>query len=347
VQNNIAIDGSTQTAFTGNTNPWGPEVVLNGVKQPSGSGIFISGDGNRVEALVINGFQQGNGVHISYGLDSDPSDNVIKGNYIGTDARGTWPVPNGGGVGINGFGSAFAQASRNIVQGNTMAGNKGNGIGLRDAADTQISGNSIGIGRGNVPMGNQGHGIVQACAGDPRTSVLNNRIAYNTGDGVRDEPDYRFGVSITPDGHQGLMIRRNSIFANGGLGINLLPAPFGTVDGVTPNDPGDADPLLQNFPVLTTVANNGATSAVAGTLNSTPNRTYVIELFANTSADPTGNGEGQSYLGFVVAVTNPSGNAGFSLDVETAKIGGKFLTATATKATTRDTSEFSQALLVP
>ena len=66
---NITIDGTTQTAYTGNTNPYGPVIVLNGAKQASGDGLELD-DNNTVKDLDINGFQ-GTGVNMSYSFSSN------------------------------------------------------------------------------------------------------------------------------------------------------------------------------------------------------------------------------------------------------------------------------------
>src|SRR5688572_436016 len=60
----ITIDGATQTAFSGDTNAFGPEVVLNGSMLAGGSGIVISGDNGGVKNLVVNGFP-GSGLALS------------------------------------------------------------------------------------------------------------------------------------------------------------------------------------------------------------------------------------------------------------------------------------------
>src|SRR6185503_20144329 len=94
----------------------------------------------------------------------------------------------------------------------------------------------------------------------------------------------------------------NSIFANGNLGINLNGAPDGFFGPVTANDPGDGDTGpngLQNNPLLSFAGPSGSHSVVGGTLNSTPDTTFHIEFFANDAADPSGTGEGQTFLGAI------------------------------------------------
>ena len=87
---------------------------------------------------------------------------------------------------------------------------------------------------------------------------------------------------------------------------------------MTPNDAGDADVGandLQNYPVLT-LANSvrvARPSPRGGTLNSEAGKEYRIELFANDVADPTGFGEGRTFIAFQNVMTDTSGNATFAL----------------------------------
>ena len=58
---------------------------------------------------------------------------------------------------------------------------------------------------------------------------------------------------------------------------------------MTTNDANDADTGangLQNALVLTSATTAGVMTTILGTLNSTPNTTFAIELYSNTTADP-------------------------------------------------------------
>lgn len=341
----ISIDGATQTAFTGNTNTVGPEVVLSGGdgKPPASfAGIFISGDRNTVGNLVVNGFATAIGA--TWGTDNTPSANQFLNNYLGTDPTGTSAVPNANGVTINGFASPGIQADANVISGNIISGNA-HGIGLCDASNTQIVSNRVGVDRtGANPLGNGGDGIVFVCAGVRDTLVKFNTIAFNAGDGIFDQPDYRYCATC----HQNNRFTRNSIHDNTGLAINLSPPPFGVVDGVTANDAGDTDTGgngLQNFPVITAASSDSSATAVNGTLNSTANTTFNVELYANTSNDPSGNGEAQRLIGGVAVTTDASGNATFAVLLVPRVIPGVFISATATDST-GNTSELSASLMV-
>jgi hypothetical protein len=139
-------------------------------------------------------------------------------------------------------------------------------------------------------------------------------------------------VFVGLDGREA-RIQGNSIHSNGGLGIDLWLQP----QGVNANDAGDADTganELQNFPVLTAVTSN----SISGDLNSTPNTTFRIELFASTTGDINGHGEGETFLGATDVTTDGTGNVSF---VAALPVGaGQLVTATATDPN-GNTSEFS------
>src|SRR5439155_9533578 len=129
----------------------------------------------------------------------------------------------------------------------------------------------------------------------------------------------------------------NSIVSNTGIGIDLGN------NGVTANDVNDVDAganNLQNFPVLTSVTTNGGSTFVGGTLNSGANTTFTLDLFASSSCDPSGFGEGQRFLGSA-SVTTSGNNAAFSVAVGASSV-GESISATATDPS-GNTSEFSQS----
>lgn len=353
VRRATTVDGTTQTGFTGDTNPFGPEIVLDGALQGSGSGLWLDDD-NVVRSLVVSGFP-GTGIIMSWNnsLDLHADGNRVEDCYLGTDATGSVAVPNSAGISLHGFASPTVQSTGNVFAGNLISGNTGDGIGLCDAAETLILDNRIGTDRtGSQPLGNGRNGVSLVCAGAPRNLVQGNTIAYNGEDGFFDLPDYRFGVAFTADGHQGNAVRGNSIFANGGLGINLVPPPFPPTEPpstVTPNDACDTDGgsnLLQNFPVITAAVTDGAgTTTIDGFLDSRPGASFEIDLFASDAGDPSGFGQGQTWLTTVAVSTDSSCLVDFHVEVPVAVGAGSVVTATATDAA-GNTSEFSAGLAV-
>jgi hypothetical protein len=97
--------------------------------------------------------------------------------------------------------------------------------------------------------------------------------------------------------------------------------------------------------VLTFAASGLSGTALAGTLNSTPSSTFRVELFSNVTADPSGNGQGQMFLGFVSVDTDANGNGSFRFTTTTKVPAGQVISSTATSAK-GDTSEFSGDLKV-
>ncbi len=142
---------------------------------------------------------------------------------------------------------------------------------------------------------------------------------------------------VLASGGNGSALLRNLIFTNTGLGIDLAN------NGMTPNDAGDADTGpngLQNFPVLTSATTAGSTTVVNGTLNSAPNKNYVIEFFSNAVCHSSGFGEGQVFLDSLEVATNAGGNVAFTITLSPTVASGSFVTATA-RDNDNNTSEFS------
>ena len=276
-----------------------------------------------------------------YGIAIVASDNPVQGNYIGTTAAGSAPLGNGYVAGIldNGGGRNVIGGT-NAGAGNVISGNRFSGVLLIGAGTNIIQGNYIGTDpTGTHPLGNGNYGIsIEGSSGNlvgGFDAAARNVISANGYDGSYP------GVVIwdSNDRPLGNAILGNNIFGNAGLGIDLLAPP-----GVTDNDPGDADEgpnHLQNFPVLT-FAGSGSNTVVNGTLNSRPNTTYRLEFFASAATDPTGFGEGETFIGATDVTTDGNGNANFTFLRVIPLPVGQFITATATSPN-GDTSEFSQA----
>ena len=95
----VTIDGYTQPGASQNTNPPGQRdnarilIELSGaMAPPNSSGLTINANACGVRGLVINRFQRN---AIDIGASVAANDNVIQGNFIGTNATGTAALPNG------------------------------------------------------------------------------------------------------------------------------------------------------------------------------------------------------------------------------------------------------------
>ncbi len=157
-------------------------VILNGRELFDGTGLVVDGaDRVTIQGLQLLYFPM-HGIEVSGGatnttiggqteesrnvisgnarvgvalLDDGTSNNQIEGNYIGTDATGTEPLPNTWGV-------AIVDAQNNIVGsemssgGNLISGNEfGVQIELANASGNRVVGNYIGTDlTGNTPLSN-------------------------------------------------------------------------------------------------------------------------------------------------------------------------------------------------
>jgi hypothetical protein len=297
-------------------------------------GVFIqSASDNRVGGTssgyrnVISGNDRG--VFIADGSD----DNVIIGNYIGTNAAGTGAVPH------SGIGVEILDSDGNLVGGtvatyrNVISGNGDDAVRISDGAlNNLVRTNYIGTAaNGTDPLGNGGDGVyISGSAGGHTFHIggtspgLGNVIAHNAGNGIT-----VMNTVIRAE------IRRNSIHSNTGLGIDLGG------DGVTLNDLTDPDTganNLQNFPEFT-VASCGDSLKISGTLRSTPLTEFDIEFFSSPSCDPSNFGEGAVYLGSTTVTSGPGTGVDFNASIAPAPA-GHHVTATATDPN-GNTSEFS------
>jgi hypothetical protein len=85
--------------------------------------------------------------------------------------------------------------------------------------------------------------------------------------------------------------------------------------------------------------------AISGTLNSAANRQYRLEFFSTAACDPSGNGEGQTFLGVTALTTDAAGNGTFHVSLPAAVTPPQWVTATATDPE-NNTSEFSPCMAV-
>lgn len=290
----------------------------------------------------------------------------IRGNRIGLTSDGLGPLPNGvGGTESSGLG-ARANPTTTIIVGGTSPftrnfvaaqtsdaislGTRGQGINVSTGTGgrAEVAGNWVGLNIQGQPVGNSGDGIRAGGNGDTRIGgpgVGEGNVIKNNG---------RAGVAIISFAGLGqgnvnperIQIRGNTIAFNGGLGIDLMNAAVGNnyPSGVTPNDCSDEDTganNLQNFPELFTPVQNGdGTLRIDTILRSQPSRSFTIDYYLNSQADPTTYGEGESYLGSLNVFTNANGfvSAAFNTPIQLAPTA--IITATATDEN-GNTSEFS------
>ena len=319
VQGNFIGTNASGTAALPNVN--------DGIQIKSGSHTIGGTTAGVVNVLSGNG---DDGIEIQ---SVNSGGNIVQGNRIGTNAAGTAALGNGS-DGVEIQGSSGNQIGGSAVgAGNVIAANASDGIEILGDTTGGSSGNAvtanvIGVGTGGQALGNTRNGVnLEAANG---TVVSDNTIANNALDGV-----------FVNSGATGNPVRQNAIHSNGGLGIDL------GLDGVTPNDAGDADAGandLQNFPTITSATTGAGGTVVSFTINSTPNAQVTVDVYSGATADPSGFGEGATWGGATTLTTDAAGNATGSVNVGNVAAGLR-VSATATNAQ-GSTSEFSQSVPV-
>ncbi len=303
-----------------------------GVYLSGGAYFNVIGGENDEETNIIEA-NLGNGISI-YNSNS----NGILGNHIGNlHANGS---NTGSGIYINQGASnwvgGFFFLVGSLQRGNVIGGNDKNGIDIvNQATDTLITRNKIGTNLdATAPLANTLSGVsISDNANNNRigngTSLGNNTIAFNANgvkmtSGAHDNrievtdiySNQFYGVlfdtavnnmvndaTIHQNGYAGIgeysgtsdnRWSRISTYANGGLGIDW------SIIGDVQNEP------TPPWPLITEVIVSGGSTTVRGVADSTNVfRTVQVELYL-VAQDPTGYGEGRTYLG--TTATDVNGN---------------------------------------
>ena len=293
------------------------EVFASGI-----NGIYLAG----VTNAFIGAPAEGNYIYGSRGVADIyvtgisgfgfPSDGVkVQSNNVGFDAEGNVPTDRTAGIVVMGDAQNVLIGGSGPGEGNDVRSSLGAGIAVMSL---EVSTFSI-----TIPA--------------QKVSVLGNTISGTDASADLPTPvgiDLLTGVDTNgpPDG---------------------IPNTY-TLGGPTLNDPSDADTGPNNyinFPVLNSAKQTGTSLALNYDLDATdsPTDEYRVEFFANDTADPSGYGEGQTFLG-VVTATNGNGNTATLTLPSGTDLTGKVLSATTTAVdNTTDsgfgsTSEFSAVL---
>lgn len=311
------------------------------------NGVFINAAGNNTiggtdgnDRNVISG--NNNGVVIR---GAQSVGNLLQGNYIGAKAVGTAVLPNA----VDGV--RIENASNNTIGGTSgLAPNviSGNNVGVHftgpGTTGNVVLGNFIGTDfQGIGPVRNSNEGVL--FDGNASNNTLGgtaagagNTIAFNVSSGV-----------VVASG-TGNSILSNSIFSNVRIGIDLV-APGDPANGVTPLQvtPASGPNNLVNYPTLIFAATDGEKkTGIQGNFLGASGGTYLIQFFSTPSADPSGHGQGKTFIGSIT-VTLPGSNpnqfvtAGFVANLPVVVQAGQYISATAT-ADDGSTSEFSNTV---
>ena len=307
----VAIEGSRQTALTGDTNPKGPEIAIDG--RLAGRGLkMVTTCEAVVDGLAIGNFSEDQGLWVGThattagacdGLNARYSE--VKGNHIGVDPTGEVAWPNLRGLRLDFSGT--------IVRGNVISRNRYSGIwmwtGWAYIQENAIQDN----GASGAFFGPQARGVM----------ILN----FVTG-------NREMGVAVAR-GVSSLDLRRNAFKGNGALAIDWgLDGP-----STTPDDRNG--PV--NAPVLLAARYDAVSNTtVVDVIIPSADLTGLIEIRANATSDAEGESPAGEQWGKPSQIKQVTLHGDFR---------GKWLNATWTRVGDPDwgpwlTSEFGNAILV-
>ncbi len=232
----VHIDGGSQGVNRGDTNPDGPEIVLDGAA--AGPGIhgieLVELSSPSVEGIVVSSWE-GEGISADRCIQLE-----VQGCYIGTDPTGTVARSNRTGLAIYG-GHSHHIGGPGSGDGNLISGNESFGIRLSGSGYARVIGNLIGtdlLGRDAVPNGSGGvvledgadyNRIGGAGAGE------GNLISGNGGDGVQMHGDLvrynkvvgnLIGVTAESDGQ----------LPNDEIGVHITYGSHNEIGGIEPGE---------------------------------------------------------------------------------------------------------------
>ena len=318
VQGNFIGTDPTGTLSRGN--------LFGGVYIFNGTNITVGGASASLRN-IISGATAAGGTGVT--VQSGPN-NLIQGNYIGTDVTGQYDLGNVS------DGIYITSSAGTRIYDNQVVNNRANGINLSSSSSTVIQNNLVGTdATATRPLGNALAGITISGSTNKVGGLLagqGNTIQFNVG----------AGVEVTSTTAQQNEISGNSVYDNGGLAIDLYPV------GATTNDVMDVDTGangLQNYPILTNATISYSAITVQGILSSKAGASCRVEVFATPAWDATNQPEGKLFLGSTNLVTDGSGNVAFNATFGTAPATNWVVTASATDAN-GNTSELSPGITI-
>jgi len=136
--NNRIVGNYIGTNFDGSLS----NINYRGIQIENSSQLNFIGGSTVVERNVISGNIK-DGVYL---IGANVNNNIISGNYIGTNAEGSTAIDNSSGITIYDGGQNNIIGGSNPGEGNVISGNSGSGIQIATANTTnnQIKGNYIG-----------------------------------------------------------------------------------------------------------------------------------------------------------------------------------------------------------
>lgn len=238
VTDQVVINGWSQggPSYTGK-----PLIGVDGsANDGSGPGLSITGSNVTVRGLGISNFN-GPGIDIN---GDGATDNLLEGNYVGTDLTGATGAANtGDGIRIDGGAANNTVGGTDPAARNVVSGNGGHGILLHGVTGNIVQGNYAGTSADGTEAIANGIDGIAVDGGGNNTIGGTAAGAGNVASGNTNQGISIFGVDF-PSGTTGNVVQGNIAGANpsgttaigngltnGGDGIRLLNAINTTVTG--------------------------------------------------------------------------------------------------------------------
>ena len=345
----LLIDGYSQSGAAANTLSMAqlasnavPRIRLDGLNAGAGAdGFNVCSNDFSARGLSITRFQNAfeiGGDNQNVSCSVAPNNATIVGNFLGVTTDGASIAQNSIGVFMRkdaqGVIGGVTSNDRNIISGN----NTGVFCNGETTLINRVLGNLIGSDKtGQLDKGNVGTGI--RFTGTVDNVLIGDASAPNLIRFNRRGIEIELGLP----GEIALNNRflANYISSNDLLGIDLEG------DGVSNNDANDIDSGpngLQNFPVISRAERTATGLLIEGFLDvktSAGTLVFDIAVYANSTCDASGHGEGERYLGSATVALRNLINENFMFTLVTADLlePGVQITSTATGA--EGSSEFS------
>jgi hypothetical protein len=280
-----------------------------------------------VRRVTVRGIAFPNTILYGYGANSGSSfggggDYTFSGNWFGFHADGT-PISAGANPGIRLFGGGI---SGNVI-GGTLPGDRNrftyrpsglccDAVVMQGVSSSLFEGNFVNVDADGNAMDTRGmNGGFNDAFFPSNGNVLRRNVVMNVGGST---------IFLTGAG--------NTFSEN-----VLVTTGSGRAISVNGSNNGQAAPVFGNV-----TYGAGAVNA-SGTLQSAANESFVIEVFSNASV--RGNSAGaERFVGAVTVTSNAAGLAAWSIALPA---NARNMTATATRLSTGDTSEFSAQHVSP
>ena len=200
------IDGFSQTVNQGDTNPEGPEILLDGSDNTEGYsiGLRLHSAEHIVSGLTISGFIV-SGIEIYF---EESHHNWIWGNYIGSNASGSDTLRNGYGISIGGKSMHNIIGGTSVIERNVISGNYHDGISIFSDSNLVI-GNYIGTDASGANRLSNDDGVYIGAPSKGNRVGGNLICERNIISGNR-----RYGIFVSGEGSQNNIMRGNIIGLN-------------------------------------------------------------------------------------------------------------------------------------